>query len=199
VHRLESGDGRMRFGLPEALRQIAAELLDAAPDGQTWRLAHAQRQYDVVWAARTVLVPRGVYRAAIAADPEVAAAVRWAQSTCSPLAAPLIAARGVLLADNGHLREAIETLEQLLASPPADPNVHSQALWAYAWALTAVGRSEHYSRSLEEGQERRNELQVLFDLLGHPAASDLRALGRAVPAGGRVAQACELGRARLLA
>jgi hypothetical protein len=111
---------------------------------------------------------------------------------------------------------------------------------------------EHYSRSLEEGQERRNELQVLFDLLGlgnalatlgddaaalevvglaetqiaemggreatgvehllgadevlaaeqrvgHPAASDLRGLGRAVPAGGRVARACELGRARLLA
>src|SRR5205807_9716326 len=49
VRRVESGDGRVRFGLPEALRQIAAGLLDAAPDGQEWRRAHAQRQHDLVW------------------------------------------------------------------------------------------------------------------------------------------------------
>lgn len=34
VRRVESGDGRVRLGLPEALRRIASSLLDAAPDGE---------------------------------------------------------------------------------------------------------------------------------------------------------------------
>src|SRR5437763_5144940 len=42
VRRVESGDGRVRFGLPEALRQIAASRLDVAADGQEWRRSHAR-------------------------------------------------------------------------------------------------------------------------------------------------------------
>jgi predicted ATPase len=140
VRRVESGDGRVRFGLPEALRQIAAELLDAAGDGHRWRRAHAMREHDLVWAARALFVTRPVYDAAVAADPEIAAALRWARATGDPLAAPIAAARGALLADNGHLREAFAALDPLLESPPDDPVSHAQALWAHSWGLTASGR-----------------------------------------------------------
>src|SRR6185437_3198547 len=85
VRRVESGDGAVRFGLPEALRQIAAGLLDAAPDGPRWRAAHARRQHDLVWAARTMLVPSGVFRAAVAADAEASAALGWARAVGDPL------------------------------------------------------------------------------------------------------------------
>src|SRR5207302_2919990 len=97
VRRVEWGDGRVRFGLPEALRQIAAGLLDAAPDGCRWRRAHAQRQHDLTWAARSLCVPADVYRTAVAADAEASAALRWARATGEPLAAPLGAARAVPL------------------------------------------------------------------------------------------------------
>ena len=52
VQRVETGDGAVRFGLAEALRQIASELLDREPDGERWRHAHAQRQYELVWSFR---------------------------------------------------------------------------------------------------------------------------------------------------
>jgi predicted ATPase len=79
VRRVESGDGRIRFGLPEALRQIAASMLDAATDGERWRRAHAARQLELQWAARTLLTSRRVHDAAIAADDEAAAALRAAR------------------------------------------------------------------------------------------------------------------------
>jgi predicted ATPase len=150
VRRVESGDGRVRFGLPEALRQFAAGLLDAAPDGRRWRRAHAIRQHDVVWAARHLLVTRPVYRAAAAADAETAAALRWARATADPLAPPLAAARGALLADNGHLREAFAVLEPLLEDPPDDPVIYAQALWAQTWALTATGRMKDATAAADQ-------------------------------------------------
>jgi predicted ATPase/class 3 adenylate cyclase len=141
VRRVEAGDGRVRFGLPEALRQIAAELLDASPEGVRWRRAHAERAYELVWPARLVgCASSTAYRAAVAADAEIAAAIRWARATGDPLAEPLAAARAGMLADNGHPREALALLEPLLADPPADPAVRAQALWAHSWALITVSR-----------------------------------------------------------
>ena len=80
VRRVESGDGRLRFGLPEALRQIASGLLDAAPDGAAWRRTHARRQHELLWPARTTMVSAGVFTAAVAADPEASAALHWARA-----------------------------------------------------------------------------------------------------------------------
>jgi predicted ATPase/class 3 adenylate cyclase len=140
VRRVESGDGRIRFGLPEALRQIASGLLDAAPDGDSWRRAHALRQYEIAWAARLLLVTNAVYEAAIRGDQEIAAARRWATEADPPLGEALAAARGVLLADNGKLREAFAVLEPLINAPPEDPVVYGQALWGDCWALIASGR-----------------------------------------------------------
>jgi predicted ATPase len=139
VRRIESGDGRVRFGLPEVLRQIAAGLLDGAPDGPRWRHAHAQRQHDLVWAARMLMVPAPVFSAAVKGDAEIAAATRWAWAADNPLAEPLAAARATVLALTGHVREALNVLEPLLQSPPTDPAFACQALVAHSSVLAAEG------------------------------------------------------------
>jgi predicted ATPase len=107
VRRVESGDGRVRFALPEALRQIASGMLDEAVDGPAWRRAHSERQLDLVWAARTTFVVESVYRAALAADAEAAAALRWASANDGDLAGRLGAARAMVLVTVGRLREAV--------------------------------------------------------------------------------------------
>lgn len=140
VRRVESGDGAIRFELPEALRQIASGLLDAATDGGRWRAAHARHQCDLVWAARTVVVAASVFRRASAADAEVNAALRWARSVGDPLAARLAAAHAVVLADNGRGREAAAVVEPVLAQPTGQAEVDGLALSAHAFALAVLGR-----------------------------------------------------------
>ena len=139
VSRVESGDGRVRFGLPEAVRQIASAELDSAPGGQAWRRAHAQHQHDLVWAARTLMVPLPVFMAAVMGDAEIAAATKWAHAAGDALAAPLAAARATVLALTGHVREALTVLEPLLQSPPGEPAVACQALVAHSVALIDGG------------------------------------------------------------
>ncbi len=142
VRRVESGDGRVRFGLPEALRQSAAARLDAYPDGRAWRRAHALRARDLIWAAREICVTARVYDDAVAARAEIDAAIRWARESGDPVAAPLAAAQATLLADLGQLREALVLVAPLVAQPPEDQEVYAQALWAHSWALTAAGRPQ---------------------------------------------------------
>jgi predicted ATPase len=142
VRRIESGDGRVRFGLPEALRQIAAGLLDAAPDGSRWRRAHAVRQHEIVWAARYVFASRSVFGNALSADDDVAAALRWAHATADRIAEPIAAARGALLYETGRVREALAMLEPLLERPPDDPIVYAQALWATSRVFAGTGRTD---------------------------------------------------------
>jgi class 3 adenylate cyclase/predicted ATPase len=142
VRRVEYGDGRVRFGLPEALRQISARRLDESPVGTRWRRAHAQRQYDLAWAARTTSCDGATFEAAILGDAEIAAALRWAKENGDPLWQPLAAARASLLVNVGRLREAVTVLDALLESPPADHAVHSLALTARAMAQMASGEPE---------------------------------------------------------
>jgi predicted ATPase/class 3 adenylate cyclase len=149
VRRVESGDGRVRFGLPEALRQIAAGLLDSAPDGPRWRRAHAQRQHDLVWAARTLMVSAPVFRAAVVGDAEAAAAMRWAYAAGDPMATPLAAARATVLALSGRVREAATVLEPLLESLPGDPAAACQALVAHSLMLTALGEMDEAMAAAE--------------------------------------------------
>jgi predicted ATPase len=173
VRRVESGDGRVRFGLPEALRQIAAELLDALPDGDRWRRAHAERAHQLAWAARLAgCSSDAAYHAAVAADPEIARAVRWARATGDALAQPLAASRAGVLADRGHFREALEMLEPLLATPPEDPATYVQALWSYSWALTAMGRAP------ESIAPSDRALEVAPDDSSRVMALTMRALAR---------------------
>ncbi len=140
VRRIEAGGGRLRFGLPEALRQIAARLLDAAPDGQRWRRAHAEHERDIAWAARTLIVSASVFREAVEADVEAAAALRWAQAADEPIARSLGVARAMLLVDTGRVREAMNVLEPLVARRSDDAAVDSLAFAAHAIALAVNNR-----------------------------------------------------------
>ncbi|HEY2201625.1 MAG TPA: hypothetical protein VGH56_07035, partial [Solirubrobacteraceae bacterium] len=140
VRRVESGDGRLRFGLPEALRQIAARLLDSAPDGHRWRRAHAEHQRELAWAARTLIVSAPVFREAVEADVEAAAALRWALAADEPLARSLGVARAMLLVDTGRVREAMGLIEPLVARRSGDAAVDSLAFAAHAIGLAVNNR-----------------------------------------------------------
>jgi tetratricopeptide (TPR) repeat protein len=140
VRRVESGDGRVRFGLPEALQQIAANLLDVGPDGHQWRRAHAQRQHDLLWAAPVWLSASAPLEKALGADPEAVAALRWARASGDSLAAPLGAARAALLAETGRVRETLAVLEPLLEKPSGDPAVDGRVLVAHAHSLAVIDR-----------------------------------------------------------
>jgi tetratricopeptide (TPR) repeat protein len=140
VQRVETGDGRVRFGLPEALRQVASEMLDHAPDGQRWRHAHAQRQYELVWAVRARFVDRKTYLAARSAEQEAAAALRWATASHDPLEQPLAAAYAILVLWNGRVREGGAITERLVASPPADAETRWLAFCARSGYFVSVGK-----------------------------------------------------------
>jgi predicted ATPase len=149
IRRIESGDSRVRFGLPEALRQIASAMLAEAQDEARWREAHLLRQHELLWNARTYLVTEATHQKALAADLEAAAALRWAQTTGHPLAASLAAARASMLRDSGRLREAKLLLEPLLASPPEDPELRGYVYLVNAWVLT-LGRTDEALHAVEK-------------------------------------------------
>jgi predicted ATPase/DNA-binding SARP family transcriptional activator len=150
VQRVETGDGTMKFGLAEALRQIASEQLDRTPDGAYWRHAHAQRQYELAWACRATWVDRRTWVAAHAAVREVAAALRWARANHDPLEQPLAAAYASLLLVRGRVREGGAITERLIASPPADAEVRWLAFLAQSSYLEAIGRFEDALRFADE-------------------------------------------------
>jgi tetratricopeptide (TPR) repeat protein len=150
VQRVETGDGAVRFGLAEALRQIASELLDREPDGRHWRHAHAQRQYELVWSFRTWFVDRKIYLAAHAASREAGAALRWASANHDPLEQPIAAAYALVLLDGGRVREGGAITERLIASPPADAEVRWLAFCAHSLYLRSVGRPDEARRFADE-------------------------------------------------
>jgi predicted ATPase len=150
VQRIETGDGTVKFGLAEALRQIASELLDREGDGERWRRAHAQRQYELMWALRSRFVDRETWLAAHAAAREAAAALRWATACHDPLEQPIAASYAVVLLDSGRLREGGAITQRLVASPPADANVLWLALCAHSIYLIWCGRLDEARRFADE-------------------------------------------------
>jgi predicted ATPase/class 3 adenylate cyclase len=152
VRRVERGDERLRFGLPEALRQIAAEQLDSATHGQRWRRAHAERQLEIAWAARfgNMTAGRDFY-AAVAAEAEAAAALRWARAAGEPTAAPLAAAAVLRHVDLGRVRDAIDCVRPLVRSPTGDPAIDALAQLAHAYLLIVLGDTRAGRAAAERG------------------------------------------------
>jgi class 3 adenylate cyclase/predicted ATPase len=142
VRRVEYGDGVIRFGLPEALRQIAEGMLDELSDAERWRSAHARRQLELTWAARSLMVEASVFGRAVAAGEEATAALRWARAARDPIAPPLAAARAVVLADTGHAREAQVVLEPLLEHRTGEVEVDTLVLGGHGFVLACLGRMD---------------------------------------------------------
>lgn len=166
VRRVESGDGRIRFGLPEGLRQIASQQLDASPDGAQWRRAHAERQREIIWPARLILTTRAKFRAAVDATPEREAAMRWARATNDPIFREIAAPHAAVAGDRGFVRDAVTTIEQVMADPSEDPEQRSVELIALAWARFAAGQIDEALEVAERGIELAESQQARSYALG---------------------------------
>jgi tetratricopeptide (TPR) repeat protein len=165
VQRLETGDGTVRFGLAEALRQLASELLDREPDGQRWRHAHAQRQYELVWAFRTWYPDRKTYLVARAAEREAGAALRWAGASHDHLEQPLAAAYAHLVLSIGRFREGGAITERLIASPPVDAEVRCLALLAHLIYVGNLGRWDEARQFADEAYRRAPDAKTRSNAL----------------------------------
>jgi tetratricopeptide (TPR) repeat protein len=145
LRRVETGDGRIRFGLPEALRRLAGERLDADPGGERWRRRHAEHVCEVLQPARLVAPTRPQFEVARAVGAEAAAALRWAWPADPQLAARIAAAHAAVLADSGRLRETLEVLEPLQRMPAVEPAVELTAIIARLHVLLGA---ERYAEAL---------------------------------------------------
>jgi class 3 adenylate cyclase/predicted ATPase len=183
VQRVETGDGTVKFGLAEALRQIASELLDREGDGERWRHAHAQRQYELVWASRARFVDRNTYLAARSAEREAGAALRWATATHDPLEQPLAAAYAVVLLGGGRAREGGAITERLIAPPPADAEVRWLAFCAHSTYIRMIGRFDEARQFTDEAYRAATDAKT------RSAALIMRGLSNFF--GGHIAEAVE--------
>jgi class 3 adenylate cyclase/predicted ATPase len=123
LHRVESGDGRVRFGLPEAVRQEAARALESVEE-ERWRRAHAVWQRDLVWPLRIyeIAEAEAVERAhGVAAETQTA--LGWAWDQDRPLGRQIALGRYALAGRAGAIAEGTALIERLLADPGEDPQV----------------------------------------------------------------------------
>jgi tetratricopeptide (TPR) repeat protein len=140
VRRVQEADGILRFELPEALRQVAAEELERSQDGDRVRRAHAQRVLQILWAARMWnAAPADVYPAALRLDPDAALAYEWACDHDVQLSLQLAAAWGCLLAADGHLRAMDRLVRRVLGTDRVAPAVRGLALRSAAIATKTRG------------------------------------------------------------
>jgi class 3 adenylate cyclase/predicted ATPase len=123
LNRVESGDGRVRFGFPEAIRQEATRAL-AGIDEQRWRRAHALWQGEMVWPLRIYEIAdtTAVERAHGVAG-ETQAALAWAWEHDRPLGRQIALGRYALAGRTGAVSESRALIERLLADPGEDPRI----------------------------------------------------------------------------
>ena len=123
LQRVESGDGLMRFGLPEAVRQEARRRLDPAAS-ETQRGAHAIWQRDLVWPLRIFeIADSRLVERAHAAAAETQAALVWAWDHDRRLGREIALGRYALASRAGAAQEAGALIERVLADPGDDPRV----------------------------------------------------------------------------
>jgi predicted ATPase len=152
VRRVEAGDGLVRFGLPEALRQLASSQLDAASDDVRWRRAHAQYELMLAWSARFGNMSAGAdYPAATSAHAEAVASLRWARQAGEPTATRLAAAMVMRQVYLGRIREARAALGPLLSSATGDPAIDALAHLAHSYLLMVHGDLANAHHAVQRG------------------------------------------------
>jgi class 3 adenylate cyclase/predicted ATPase len=123
LQRVESGDGLVRFGLPEAVRQEARRRLDPAA-GEARRRAHAIWQRDLVWPLRIFeIADSRLVERAHAAAAETQVALVWAWDHDRQLGREIALGRHALASRAGAAQEAGALIERVLADPGDDPRV----------------------------------------------------------------------------
>ena len=151
VQRVETGDGtcqvraRRRRCVRSPQNCLTASLTASAGAGRTRNDSTSScGPSGRTWIEET-------YLAALSAEPEAAAALRWATACHDALEQPLAAAYAFVLLEGGRLREAGAITERLVASPPADAEVHWLALCAHSIYLAWCGRYDEARRFAGRG------------------------------------------------
>ena len=133
LRRVERGDGLVRFGFPEAIRQEAARALDGQTE-EGWRRAHAVWQRDLVWPMRIFeIVDSRLVARADGTAAETHAALAWAWDHEPQLAREIALGRYSLAHRAGAAQEARELLDRVIADPGEEPAVlellRHQVIW----------------------------------------------------------------------
>jgi predicted ATPase/class 3 adenylate cyclase len=157
LRRREDGSGLVTFRLPEALRQFAAQELDAADGGWALRSAHARHVLDAVWDAGLVMgCTAAAFERAVRLEHETAQALAWAREHDRPAFDALAAAHANRILSLGRVREGGELLEEVLTRGDLAPRTR-------AMALLALGMLELTRGNLEGPATAGREAVALLD------------------------------------
>jgi class 3 adenylate cyclase/predicted ATPase len=159
LHRVESGDGLVRFGFPEAVRQEACRRLDPSRR-EVWRRAHASWQRDLVWPLRIfeIVDSRLVERAHCAAA-ETQAALVWAWDHDRQLGREIALGRFALASRAGAAQEARGLIDRLVTDPGDAPEVVDLVR---EHALLALGETAQAHDAVAALRELLPELTDLY-------------------------------------
>jgi hypothetical protein len=151
MRRIEDGSGTVRFRLPEALRQVAVELLDATPDGERRRRIHAAHVAQAAWPGSQPFISTvAEFERTTALQRDVLAALAWSRTHDRALAQALAAGRAAWLSHAGPLAEPLALVREALAAGDAPPAVEARALLVLGGIHGRLG-----DRELEAELDRR--------------------------------------------
>jgi predicted ATPase len=181
--RVETGDGRLRLGMPQALRRLARQRLDAGPDRADWQRAHAIRQLDRCRPGLYVHA-ESVEEAAGAdeAEPEARFAIDRIGEVDPALAQALRIVTGIRHSHTGHIADAHSALDPVALDDVDDPVLRAGLLAARAQLAGHAGKTEAAVALVEQAidalgdAEPRFRISLLtmrgFWLLGREGAQD---------------------------
>jgi predicted ATPase len=143
VQRREDGDRAVRFGLPEALRQLAVRALGRDPDAERWRSAHAEHVRAVFEPTRLRHSCSKVeYAAGRHLDADAALAVAWAIKADPVLACEIAGLWSFRLLADGQARQGRELIALVEANPRATARARAHVRLAAAKDALGLGDPE---------------------------------------------------------
>jgi len=161
LHRVETGDGLVRFGFPEAVRQEARRRLDPS-GGEVFRRAHAIWQRDLVWPLRIFeIVDSRLVERAHGAAAETQAALVWAWEHDRQLGREIALGRFSLASRAGAAQEARGLIDRLVTDPGDAPEV-VDLVREHALALGETGQPHESVAALTELLPELTDLHARF-------------------------------------